>query len=327
MAATNGIDSQAGATKNLKIFAGSINYSLAEQIAKDAGVSLSDVEIIRFPDNETFVKIADSIRGADVFIVQSACKQPNEAYMELFLMIDAARRASADRITAVIPYYGYARQDRKDQPRVPISAALVAKLLEAAGANRVVTFHLHAAQIQGYFDIPVDHLEFSPVLLAYLRKSLDVSNLTVVSPDTGGVKAANFYAKELGTGIGFVAKERCSGSEVKALNFIGDVKGKDAIIIDDMTSTCGTLCAAAETLMQHGAKSVRAAVTHAMLNEKGLARLKQSPIKELIVSDSVPMNCDISDYPVTVLSVSELFAKAILRIHNNQSINELFHHS
>lgn len=323
MAATSGT-TMAGATKNLKIFAGSINHVLAEKIAESAGVELSDVELVRFPDNETFVKIADSIRGADVFIIQSTCKNPNDAYMELFLMIDAARRASANRITAVIPYYGYARQDRKDQPRVPISAALVAELLEAAGANRVVTFHLHAAQIQGYFHIPVDHLEFSPVLLKYLRETLDTSNLLVVSPDTGGVKAANTYAKALGTGIGFVAKERCSGSEVKALSFIGDVKGKDAILIDDMTSTCGTLVAAAETLMANGAKSVRAAVTHAMLNEKGLEKLKNSPIKELIVSDSVPMG-DLSGYPIRVLSVAELFASAILRIHNNQSINELFH--
>lgn len=324
MAATTGNSTMAGATKNLKIFAGSVNHVLAEKIAKEAGVELSDVEIVRFPDNESFVKIADSIRGADVFIIESTCKQPNDAYMELFLMIDAARRASADRITAVIPYYGYARQDRKDQPRVPISAALVAKLLEAAGADRVVAFHLHAAQIQGYFDIPVDHLEFSPVLLKYLRSTLNVDNLLVVSPDTGGVKEANFYAKALGTGIGFVAKERRSGKEVKALNFVGDVEGKDAIMIDDMTSTCGTLCAAAETLIAHGAKSVRAAVTHAMLNEQGLERLKNSPIKELIVSDSVPMG-DVSGYPVKVLSVAELFAKAILRIHNNQSINELFH--
>ena len=323
MAATKATTTKAGATKNLKIFAGSINHLLAEQIAKKAGVSLAGVDLVRFPDNETFVKIAESIRGADVFIIQSTCKQPNDAYMELFLMIDAARRASAARITAVIPYYGYARQDRKDQPRVPISAALVAKLIEAAGADRVVTFHLHAAQIQGYFDIPVDHLEFSPVLLRYLRNTLKVGNLAVISPDTGGVKAANFYAKALGVGIGFVAKERCSGSEVKALNFVGNVKGKDAILIDDMTSTCGTLIAAAETLMAHGAKSVRAAVTHGMLNQTGLDRLKQSPIKELIVSDSVPMG-DLKGYPVTVLSVSDLFAKAILRIHNNQSINELF---
>ena len=281
------------------------------------------MDIIRFPDNETFVKIGESIRGADVFIIQPTCKQPNDAYMELFLMIDAARRASAARITAVIPYYGYARQDRKDQPRVPISAALVAQLLEAAGADRVVTFHLHAPQIQGYFHIPVDHLDFSPVLLSYLRKKLKVENLTVVSPDTGGVKAANFYAKALGVGIAFVAKERMSGSEVKALNFVGDVSGKDAILIDDMTSTCSTLVAAAEILVQHGAKSVRAAVTHGMLSQEGLDKLKASPIRELIVSDSVPMG-DLKGYPVTILSVSELFGKAILRIHNNQSINELF---
>ena len=323
MAATKEKTSKAGATKNLKIFAGSFNHLLSERIAKKAGVGLSKVELVRFPDNETFVKIADSIRGSDVFIIQPTCKEPNDAYMELFLMIDAARRASAARITAVIPYYGYARQDRKDQPRVPISAALVAKLIEAAGADRVVTFHLHAPQIQGYFDIPVDHLDFSPVLLAYLRKTLKVKNLAVVSPDTGGVKAANFYAKALDTGIAFVAKERTSGSEVKALNVVGDVKGKDTILIDDMTSTCSTLVAAAEILMAHGAKSVRAAVTHAMLSQVGLDKLKSSPIKELIVSDSVPLG-DIKGYPITVLSVSELFAKAILRIHNNKSINELF---
>ena len=309
--------------KKLKIFSGSVNPALAERIAAYIGKPLDGIDLMKFPDGEKFVQVHESIRGCDVFVIQSACKSPDEAYMELFIMIDAIRRASAERITAVIPYYGYARQDRKDKPRVPITASLVAKLIEAAGADRVLCLDLHAAQIQGYFDIPVDHLHASPVFIKYLR-GLNLPNPIVVSPDTGGVKTANWYSKRLGTGIGFVAKERRSGSDVEALNFVGDVAGKDVIMIDDMTSTCGTLVAAANILKAHGATSIRAAVSHAMLSEKGLKKLAESPICELIATDSIPMGDEIKDYPVTVLSVGELIGDAILRIHNDESVNSLF---
>ena len=206
---------------------------------------------------------------------------------------------------------------------MPITASLVAKLIEAAGADRVLCLDLHAAQIQGYFDLPVDHLHASPVFIKYLR-GLNLPNPIVVSPDTGGVKTANWYSKRLGTGIGFVAKERRSGSDVEALNFVGDVAGKDVIMIDDMTSTCGTLVAAANILKAHGATSIRAAVSHAMLSEKGLKKLAESPICELIATDSIPMGDEIKNYPVTVLSVGELIGDAILRIHNDESVNSLF---
>ena len=309
--------------KKLKIFSGSVNQALAKRISAYIGKPLDGIDITRFPDGEKFVQIRESIRGCDVFVIQSTCRSPDEALMELFIMIDAMRRASAERITAVIPYFGYARQDRKDKPRVPITASLVAKLIEAAGADRVLCLDLHAAQIQGYFDIPVDHLHASPVFIKYL-KGLNLPNPIVVSPDTGGVKTANWYSKQLGTGIGFVAKERRSGSEVEALNFVGDVQGKDVIMIDDMTSTCGTLVAAANILTDHGATSIRAAVSHAMLTQAGLERLAASPISELIATDSVPMATGISGYPVTILSVGELIGDAILRIHNDESVNSLF---
>ena len=309
--------------KKLKIFSGSVNPALAERIAAYIGKPLDGIDLMKFPDGEKFVQVHESIRGCDVFVIQSACKSPDEAYMELFIMIDALRRASAERITAVLPYYGYARQDRKDKPRVPITASLVAKLIEAAGANRVLCLDLHAAQIQGYFDIPVDHLHASPVFIKYLR-GLNLPNPIIVSPDTGGVKTANWYSKRLGTGIGFVAKERRSGSDVEALNFVGDVEGKDVIMVDDLTSTCGTLIAAAKQCADHGARSIHAAVTHGLLNETGLARLKASPITELIVTDTVPQHEYAADARITTLSVAELFGEAIRRIHNNESVNSLF---
>ena len=293
--------------KKLKIFSGSVNPALAGRIAAYIGKPLDGIDLMKFPDGEKFVQVHESIRGCDVFVIQSACKAPDEAYMELFIMIDA----------------GYARQDRKDKPRVPITASLVAKLIEAAGANRVLCLDLHAAQIQGYFDIPVDHLHASPVFIKYLR-GLNLPNPIVVSPDTGGVKTANWYSKRLGTGIGFVAKERRSGSDVEALNFVGDVEGKDVIMIDDMTSTCGTLVAAANILKARGATSIRACVSHAMLSEKGLKKLAESPISELVATDSIPMGAEIANYPVKILSVGELIGDAILRIHNDESVNSLF---
>jgi ribose-phosphate pyrophosphokinase len=283
---------------------------------------LGAIDIRRFPDGETFVKIQDNIRGKDVFIVQSVCRQPNEMLMELLIMIDAMQRASAARITAVLPYFGYARQDRKDQPRVPITAKLVANLLVAAGANRVLAMDLHSQQIQGFFDIPVDHLYAAPIMVKYLRER-KLSKPLVVSPDTGGVKVAYSYSQMLGTGLAIVAKQRLGPTEVDAFSVVGNVEGCDVIMVDDLATTCGTLCAAAKILKAHGAASIRAAVTHGTLTEQGLQRLKDSCIEELVVTDTVPM-IESDGFPVTVLSVAELLGEAIMRIHNDQSVSSLF---
>jgi ribose-phosphate pyrophosphokinase len=268
------------------------------------------------------------VRGKDVYMVQPICTQPNEMLMELLIMIDAARRGSASRITAVLPYYGYARQDRKDQPRVPITAKLVANLLVAAGTNRVLTMDLHAQQIQGFFDIPVDHLHAAPVMVKYLRE-MKLKKPLVVSPDTGGAKAAYAYSQMLGTGLAIVAKQRLGDAEVDAFSVVGDVKGCDVIMVDDMTTTCGTLCAAAKILKEQGAASIRAAVTHMPLTDKGVQRLKSDTgLTELVVTDTIPLRSDlaIDTLPVklTVLSVAELLGEAIRRIHNDQSVSSLF---
>ncbi len=306
----------------MKILSGTAHGALAERIAVAAGAELCAVNITRFPDREVFVKIVDNVRGDDLFIVQSVSVNPNEYLMELLIMIDAAKRASADRITAVLPYYGYARQDRKDQPRVPITAKLVANLLVAAGANRVLCVDLHAQQIQGFFDIPVDHLYAAPVIVKYLR-SLELDNLVVVSPDAGGLKMADAYSKLLGAGIAVVGKQRKSATDVEANHLVGDVEGCNTLLVDDMTSTAGTLTAAAKLLKKAGAKSVRAAVSHSLLTEKGIGRLKESPIVELVTTDTVPQRA-WPDFNVTVLSVADVLAEAICRIHNNQSVSSLF---
>lgn len=306
----------------MRIFTGNANPELATRIAKHLKCKLGEVEISHFPDGETFVKVKESIRGLDVFIVQPICKPPNENLMELLIMIDAMRRASAARITAVLPFYGYARQDRKDQPRVPITAKLVANLLVAAGANRILTMDLHAQQIQGYFDIPVDHLYSSPVIVKYLKEK-NLSNPVVVSPDTGGVKAAYAYSQMLGCGLAIVAKQRKGPREVESYSLVGDVEGYQAIMVDDLTTTAGTLCSAARLLKSKGATDIYGAVCHATITEEGVDKLKQSPIKELVVTDTVPM-IDSKGFSVTVLSVAELLGEAIVRIHENRSVNSLF---
>ena len=295
---------------------------MAERIAQAAGVELCDVDITRFPDGEVFVKIVENVRGDDLYIVQSVSVDPNEYLMELLIMIDAAKRASAQRITAVLPYYGYARQDRKDQPRVPITAKLVANLLTAAGADRVVCLDLHAQQIQGFFDIPVDHLYAAPVIVKYLR-NMNLDNLVVVSPDAGGMKMADAYSKLLGAGIAVVGKQRKSAEDVEANHLVGDVKGCNTLLVDDMTSTAGTLTAAAKLLEKAGAKSIRAAVSHSLLTQKGIDRLKDSAIDELVTTDTVPQR-EWNDFNVTVLSVADTLAEAICRIHNDQSVSSLF---
>lgn len=304
------------------IFSGTAHPDLAKHIAAFIGHPLGAVDISRFPDGEIMVKIMDNIRGQDIFIVQPICTPPNEALMELLIMIDAARRASAARITAVMPFYGYARQDRKDQPRVPITAKLVANLLVAAGANRLLTMDLHAQQIQGFFDIPVDHLYAAPVIVKYLIAQ-DIPDLITVSPDAGGLKMAHAYSMMMDTGLAFVAKQRRSPSEVTAIDIVGDVQGRHCVLVDDLSTTAGTLQEASRIIMDRGAKSVRAAVTHTLITEKGMARLKDSPLTELITTDSVPKG-EWKGCPVKILSVAELLGEAIKRIHGNQSVTSLF---
>jgi len=310
------------------VFSGTANRPLAEKIMSFLKGKLGGVVIRRFPDGETHVKIEENVRGEDVFIVQPICTSPNEMLMELLIMIDAVRRGSASRITAVIPYYGYARQDRKDQPRVPITAKLVANLLVAAGTDRVLAMDLHSQQIQGFFDIPVDHLHAAPVMVKYLRK-IKLKKPLVVSPDTGGAKAAYGYSQLLKTDLAIVAKQRLGDAEVDAFSVVGDVEGCDVIMVDDMTTTCGTLCAAAKILREKGAASVRAAVTHIPLTDKGVERLQaDSGLDELVVTDTIPLRDDLNlrnlPMKVTVLSVAALLGEAIRRIHKDQSVSSLF---
>lgn len=306
----------------MRVFSGNANRALAVNIAKYLGTDLGHVDIRVFPDGETFVRLKENIRGKDVFVVQSICGAPNDSLMELLIMIDAMRRASASRITAVLPLYGYARQDRKDQPRVPITAKLVANLLVAAGANRLLTMDLHAQQIQGFFDIPVDHLYAAPVMVRYL-KSKNLKNPVVVSPDTGGVKMAYGYSQMLETELAVVAKQRMGPADVDAFSLVGDVKGRDAVLVDDMTTTAGTLTSAAALLKERGANRVLAAVSHGLLTPLAISRLKESVLEELVVTDTVLQKVNDS-YGVTVLSVAELLGEAIVRIHRDQSVSSLF---
>ena len=276
----------------------------------------------QFPDGETFVKIEENVRGEDVFVVQSSSPPSNQHLMELFIMMDALRRASAWRITAVIPFYGYARQDRKDQPRVPITAKLVANLLVAAGANRILTVDLHAQQIQGFFDIPVDHLYAAPVMYEYIREK-DIPDLVVVSPDIGGIKMAHAYAQVLGTSLAIVAKRRTSPVDVESMTLIGEVAGKNVLMVDDLTETAGTLTAAASMLRERGAKKVYACVSHTILSDLGVERLRKSVIDELITTDTVYRPA-IDGVRIVTRSVAGLLGEAIKRIHTNSSVTSLF---
>ena len=306
----------------MKIFTGNAHPALARDICDYLNVGLGNASVSSFPDGETYVKINDNIRGRDVFIIQPTCPPTNQNLMELLILVDAARRASAARITSVIPLFGYARQDRKDQPRVPITAKLVANLLVAAGVNRVLTMDLHAQQLQGFFDIPVDHLHARPVMVQHLHK-LAIGNLVVVSPDVGGVKMASAYAQALGAKLAIVVKKRVSASETEASHIIGDVSGQNVLIVDDLTETAGTLTSAARMLRQHGALDIYAGVSHAVLTDLAVERLKDSEIKELITTDSVPVR-PTSDQRVKVLSVAELLGEGIRRIHDDESVSSLF---
>ncbi len=309
------------ATSRFKIFSGSSNRALAEEICNSIGVPLGEATVNCFPDGESFVKINENIRGADVYIVQSTCPPTNHHLMELLIMIDAARRASAQRITAVIPFYGYARQDRKDQPRVPITAKLVANLLTAAGANRVLTMDLHSQQIQGFFDLPVDHLFASPVFFKYLA-SRPKEDLVVCSPDVGGMKMAAAYSDALGASLALVAKKRVSATKVEAINIVGEVSGRDILLVDDITETAGTITAAARILREHGARRVSAAISHCVLNDTAYKRLSEGLLDELITTNSVPV--ETRGLPITVLSIASLLGEAIVRINSNESVTSLF---
>lgn len=306
----------------IKIFTGNANPALAKEICDHLGEPLGSATVNCFPDGETSVQINENIRGCDVFVVQPTCVPANDRIMELLIMIDALRRASAARITAVIPFYGYARQDRKDKPRVPITAKLVANLLTAAGANRILTVDLHAQQIQGFFDIPVDHLYASPVFYAYIKNKPWLKDATVFSPDVGGLKYASAVADMLNLPYGFVAKRRTSATTVTATSLVGDVDGKDVILVDDMTETAGTLVAAAELIKKNGARTVRAMVSHCMIQEIAYERFKKGVIDEVITTNSVPI--DTRGLPITVLSIAPLLADAIRRIHGNNSVTDLF---
>jgi ribose-phosphate pyrophosphokinase len=306
----------------VKIFSGTSNRLLAERIAASIGIPLGKSTVSSFPDGETFVKVEENVRGEDVFLVQSTSPPTNHYLMEMFIMMDALRRASASRITAVLPFYGYARQDRKDQPRVPITAKLVANLLVAAGANRVLTMDLHAQQIQGFFDIPVDHLYAAPVMYEYL-KTKTLPDLVVVSPDVGGLKMAHAYSQVLEGGLAIVAKRRKSPTEIESMTVIGEIRGKTVLMVDDLTETAGTLTAAAGLLKKKGARRIYACVSHAILNDLGISRLRQSSIDELITTDTV-LRPTIDGVNITTLSVAGLLGEAIKRIHSNSSVTSLF---
>jgi ribose-phosphate pyrophosphokinase len=310
----------------LKIFTGSANPPLAEEICRVLGIELGLANVSQFSDGEIRVQILENVRGADVFVVQPTCTPVERHLLELLFMIDALRRASADRITAVLPYYGYARQDRKDKPRVPISAKLVASLMETAGADRILALDLHAAQIQGFFDIPVDHLFFlsAPMLIDYFRPWAD-SNLTVVSPDAGGVERARALAKRLNAPLAIIDKRREEANVAEVMNVVGDVSGYHCLMVDDLIDTAGTLVKGAEALMAYGATSVSACATHAVLSGPAIERIEQSPLKEVVFSNSIPLSDGAQRCAkIKTLSVGPLLARAVQSIHEETSISILF---
>src|SRR5450432_752228 len=273
----------------LKIFSGTANPCLAEEICAALGLNLGNLMLETFSDGEVYLQYQENVRGADLFLIQPTCRPVDHHLMELFLMIDAAKRASADRITAVLPYYGYARQDRKDKPRVPISAKLIASLLERAGANRIMAMDLHAAQIQGFFDVPVDHLYSAPVMIEYF-KPLDVPDLTVVSPDPGGVERARAFGKRMNAPLAIIDKRREEANVAEVMNVVGEVEGRHCLLIDDLIDTAGTLVKGAEALLEQGAKSVSACATHAVLTGPAVERIDASELKEVVITNSIPLS-------------------------------------
>ncbi len=309
--------------RELKIFTGSAHPALGEAIARSLGVPLGRAHLDRFSDGEVWFQIQDNVRGADVFVVQPTSPPVNENVMEMLLMLDAFKRSSASRLTAVVPYYGYARQDRKDKPRVPISAKLVADLLSAAGSDRILTMDLHAAQIQGFFDIPVDHLFAAPVIMDYVW-SLELPDLTVVSPDAGGVERARAYAKRLEATLAIVDKRREQPNVAEVHHVIGEVEGRTALIVDDIVDTAGTLTKVAEAIKGAGAREVFASSSHAVLSGNAIDRIAKSPVSKLIVTDSIPLAPEKRIDKIVVLSIADLLAKAIRNIHEETSVTSLF---
>lgn len=305
------------------LFAGRANPRLAQDIAEYLGIGLGEMEVKSFSDKEVYVEINENVRGKDIFLIQSTCPPANESLMELLIMIDAFQRASARRITAVIPYYGYARQDRKDQPRVPITAKLVANLITVAGADRVLTIDLHAGQIQGFFDIKVDHLFAAPIFVDYFKEK-HFDDLVVLSPDVGGVRRARAYARRLSASLAIVDKRRPMANEAEVLHIVGEVKGKHVLIVDDMIDTGGTMIAAMEVLKERGAREIYASCTHPVLSGGTCDRIEGSSLKELMVADTIPLVENQKVSKIRVLSVASLLGEAIRRIHENRSVSSLF---
>ncbi len=310
----------------LKIFSGRANLDLAHEVAKYSGIPLADVNIFEFSNGETFVKVNENVRGADVFIIQPTCKPVNDSVMELLIMIDALKRASADRINCIIPYYGYARTDKKDQPRVPITAKLVADLIETAGAHRLIALDLHADQIQGFFNIPVDHLLSTPIFTRYFKANLDISDLVIVSPDSGGANRARSLAQRLQCPIAIGDKRRIDNNDkTEVLNIIGDVKGKTAILFDDIIDTGGSITKVAHALVKSGAKKVYAACVHGVFSGNAIENIENSPIEKIFVTDSIPLSEEMKKCKkIEQLSIAELLAIAIKKIHRDESLSILF---
>jgi ribose-phosphate pyrophosphokinase len=314
------------AKDELEIFTGNSNPALAREVCEHLGVRLGEAEVGRFPDGEVMVEVRENVRGGDCFVLQSICTPPNDNLMELLLLMDALRRASAKRISAVIPYFGYARQDRKVAPRVPISAKLVADVITTAGASRVLTVDLHAGQIQGFFNIPVDNLYAMPVLIQYLRKRLEGRRVSVVSPDAGGVERARAFARRLNANLAIIDKRRPRASEVAEMQLVGEVRDSSALLVDDMIDTAGTVTEAAKVVMNAGANEVLACATHPILSDPACERLNKSCIKEVITTNSIPLRAKAQAElgSLKVLSVASLIAEAIRRIHNEESVSSLF---
>ncbi|AFS79380.1 ribose-phosphate pyrophosphokinase PrsA [Gottschalkia acidurici 9a] len=308
---------------NIKIFAGNSNKDLAENICTELGIEMGSSEVGKFSDGEISVNIGETVRGVDVFIIQPTCPPSNDNLMELLIMIDALKRASAGRINAVVPYYGYARQDRKAKARDPITSKLVADIITAAGADRVVSMDLHAAQLQGYFDIPVDHLLGGPILAEYFKKMVD-KDTVIVSPDVGGVQRARNFASILDLPIAIIEKRRPKANVSEVMNVIGDIEGKNAIIVDDIIDTAGSMTKAAQVLQDFGAKKVYACCTHAVLSGPAIERIKDSVIEKLVVTDTIPLSEEKQIDQIDVVSVAPMFAKAIKRIYQNESVSTLF---
>jgi ribose-phosphate pyrophosphokinase len=310
--------------QRIKLFAGSSNPGLAEKIADHLDIGLGKAEIGTFSDGEVMVELGENVRGSDCFVVQSTSSPANNHVMELLIIVDALRRSSAARITAVIPYYGYARQDRKVRPRVPITAKLVADLISTPGTDRVLCIDLHAGQIQGFFNIPVDNVYATPVLLEEIR-TRNPGPLTIISPDAGGVERARAYAKRLDADLAIIDKRREAANVSEVMNIVGDVKGKDCVIVDDMVDTAGTLTEGARALVDEGAKSVSAVITHPVLSGPAIKRIAESPLKELVVTDTIPLNPDAEDCDkLKVVSIAPLLGEAIRRINNEESVSSLF---